>query len=150
MPLEDRSSPYRSRGRWTWDCLAGVACGKIANVACGKIAKEESAPCSQGSSSYRSLDSLWLPAHSLKPLKPLSPRPLQPPPRRVARSRVLRKSIQTGSQVTSPTSHVRRVLHSTGGVLALAALFVVRGIFEALASRSKSDKLLSQLTPRGA
>ena len=43
------------------------------------------------------------------------------------RSRILNQSIRTGSQVTSPTGHVRRALHSMGGVLALAALAAVRG-----------------------
>ena len=52
------------------------------------------------------------------------------PPRRVERSGVLRSSIQTGSQVRSPTGHVRRAFHSTGRVLALAALRGVPGTFE--------------------
>ena len=60
------------------------------------------------------------------PTTPTTP----PPPRRVERSAVLRSSIQSGSQVISPTGHVRRALHSTGRVLALAALRGVPGTFE--------------------
>jgi hypothetical protein len=43
---------------------------------------------------------------------------------------VLRSSIPTGSQVKSPTGHVRRAWHSTGRASALAALRGVPGTFE--------------------
>jgi hypothetical protein len=82
-------------------------------------------PClSRGPSSYRPLDWPWLLVHSLKLLQPLLlPQPLLLlQPHRVHHSRVLDRSIQTGSQVVGPTCHVRRVSHSMGGVFALAAL----------------------------
>ena len=86
-----------------------------------------SIPCSSGSSPYRSLAWPWLLAHSLKPLQPLQPlQPLRRPPRR--------RSTRTGSQVIGLTDHVRRVSHSTGGVLALAAPRGAGGTFKPAAT----------------